>query len=114
MSSSSRMEIYRMINESREVYESEESPNELVYIPNNSILVQSDRRFFKFIIGLKYGINTIPVNWNFKSRDYKKDGMINIIVSPRYEEKTEIKYCSELREPEVRIEAKMLDENEKE
>lgn len=113
MSTTFRMEMYKFINESREVYESEDSHNELVYIPNNSILVQTDRHFFRFKIGLKHNVNIIPVYWRFKSRNYHKTGVLRIVVTPHYEEKTEIKYCLELREPEIRVEAKMFSENEK-
>ena len=53
-SPSFRMEMNRRIDEDREVYESIESQNELVYMPNDSVLVQTDRRIFSFKIGLKY------------------------------------------------------------
>lgn len=110
LDSSFRMEINRQIDEDRELYESADSENELVYIPNDTILVQTDRRLFSFKIGLKYGVDMIPIYWNFKSRNYNKKGLLKILVIPRYEEKTETRSCSDLRESEVFIEAKILEE----
>lgn len=110
LDSSFRMEMNRRIDEDRELYESADSENELVYIPNDTILVQTDRRLFSFKIGLKYGVNMIPIYWNFKSRNYNKKGLLKILVIPRYEEKAETRYCSDLRESEVLIEAKILEE----
>ena len=107
--SSFRMEMNRRIDEDRELYESADSENELVYIPNDTILVQTDRRLFSFKIGLKYGVDMIPIYWNFKSRNYNKKGLLKILVIPRYEEKAETRYCSDLRESEVLIEAKILE-----
>ena len=104
-----RMEMNRRIDEDRELYESADSENELVYIPNDTILVQTDRRLFSFKIGLKYGVDMIPIYWNFKSRNYNKKGLLKILVIPRYEEKTETRSCSDLRESEVLIEAKILE-----
>lgn len=110
LDSSFRMEMNRQIDEDRELYESADSENELVYIPNDTILVQTDRRLFSFKIGLKYGVDMIPIYWNFKSRNYNKKGLLKILVIPRYEEKTETRSCSDLRESEVFIEAKILEE----
>lgn len=110
LDSSFRMEMNRRIDEDRELYESADSENELVYIPNDTILVQTDRRLFSFKIGLKYGVDMIPIYWNFKSRNYNKKGLLKILVIPRYEEKAETRYCSDLRESEVLIEAKILEE----
>lgn len=110
LDSSFRMEMNRQIDEDRELYESADSENELVYIPNDTILVQTDRRLFSFKIGLKYGVDMIPIYWNFKSRNYNKKGLLKILVIPRYEEKTETRSCSYLRESEVFIEAKILEE----
>lgn len=110
LDSSYRMEMNRRIDEDRELYESADSENELVYIPNDTILVQTDRRLFSFKIGLKYGVDMIPIYWNFKSRNYNKKGLLKILVIPRYEEKTETRSCSDLRESEVFIEAKILEE----
>lgn len=109
LDSSYRMEMNRRIDEDRELYESADSENELVYIPNDTILVQTDRRLFSFKIGLKYGVDMIPIYWNFKSRNYNKKGLLKILVIPRYEEKTETRSCSDLRESEVLIEAKILE-----
>ena len=110
LDSSFRMEMNRQIDEDRELYESADSENELVYIPNDTILVQTDRRLFSFNIGLKYGVDMIPIYWNFKSRNYNKKGLLKILVIPRYEEKTETRACFDLRESEVFIEAKILEE----
>ena len=110
LDSSFRMEMNRQIDEDRELYESADSENELVYIPNDTILVQTDRRLFSFKIGLKYGVDMIPIYWNFKSRNYNKKGLLKILVIPRYEEKTETRSCFDLRESEVFIEAKILEE----
>lgn len=109
LDSSYRMEMNRRIDEDRELYESADSENELVYIPNDTILVQTDRRLFSFKIGLKYGVDMIPIYWNFKSRNYNKKGLLKILVIPRYEEKTETRSCSDLRESEVLVEAKILE-----
>ena len=109
LDSSFRMVMNRRIDEDRELYESADSENELVYIPNDTILVQTDRRLFSFKIGLKYGVDMIPIYWNFKSRNYNKKGLLKILVIPRYEEKTEIRSSSDLRESEVLIEAKILE-----
>lgn len=109
LDSSYRMEMNRRIDEDRELYESADSENELVYIPNDTILVQTDRRLFSFKIGIKYGVDMIPIYWNFKSRNYNKKGLLKILVIPRYEEKTETRSCSDLRESEVLIEAKILE-----
>lgn len=114
-SSSFKMEMNRRINEEREVFESEESCNELVYIPNDAVLVQQDRRFFTFKIGLKYGVTEIPIFWDFKSRDYHKSGKLTIIVNPQFEErvrKQKVYDSYETKLPEVIIEPKIVENND--
>ena len=106
------MEMNRRIDEEREVFESAESCNELVYIPKDSILVQKDRRFFTFKIGLKYGVSEIPIFWDFKSRDYHKSGELTIIVNPQFEERVRIKKVNdshETKQPELIIEPKIVE-----
>ncbi len=115
LSSSFKMEMNRRIDEEREVFESAESCNELVYIPKDSILVQKDRRFFTFKIGLKYGVSEIPIFWDFKSRDYHKSGELTIIVNPQFEEKVRIKKVNdshEIKQPELIIEAKIVENHD--
>lgn len=112
-SPSFRMEMNRRIDEDREVYESIESQNELVYMPNDSVLVQTDRRIFSFKIGLKYGIKEIPLYWRFKSRDFCKEGILKIKVVPQYEEDVKVvkvRSYSEIKETEIRITPKIEDE----
>ena len=114
-SSSFKMEMNRRIDEEREVFESAESSNELVYIPKDSVLVQKDRRFFTFKIGLKYGVKIIPICWDFKSRDYHKSGELTIIVNPQFEErvrKQKVNDSYETKQPEVIIEPKIIENND--
>lgn len=114
-SSSFKMEMNRRIDEEREVFESAESCNELVYIPKDSILVQKDRRFFTFKIGLKYGVSEIPIFWDFKSRDYHKSGELTIIVNPQFEERVRIKKVNdshEIKQPELIIEPKIVENHD--
>jgi len=114
-SSSFKIEMNRRIDEEREVFESAESSNELVYIPKDSVLVQKDRRFFTFKIGLKYGVKIIPICWDFKSRDYHKSGELTIIVNPQFEErvrKQKVNDSYEAKQPEVIIEPKIIENND--
>lgn len=117
LSPSFRMEMNRRIDEEREVFESTESCNELVYIPNNSVLVQKDRRCFTFKIGLKYGVTEIPIFWDFKSRDYHKGGVLTIIVNPQIEERVRTQRVYNFdrkKQTEVIIEPKIVENNDKE
>ena len=114
-SSSFKMEMNRRVDEEREVFESAESCNELVYIPNDAVLVQQDRRLFSFRIGLKYGVTEIPIFWDFKSRDYHKSGELTIIVSPQFEERVRIQKVNDsygTKQPEVIIEPKIGENND--
>lgn len=114
-SSAFKMEMNRRIDEEREVFESADSCNELVYIPNNAVLVQKDRRFFTFKIGLKYGVTEIPIFWDFKSRDYHKSGELTINVNPQFEERVRIQKVNdsyETKQPEVLIEPKIVENND--
>lgn len=82
-----RAAINRQIEENRELFESKEFDNELIYIPKEPILVQTDHRLFKFKVKPKDGCTEIYFHWDFKSQDYSKRGMLKIVVEPQFEEK---------------------------
>lgn len=89
--------------------------DEIVYIPNDAVLVQQDRRFFTFKIGLKYGVTKIPISWDFKSRDYHKSGVLTIVVNPQFEERVRIKKVNNsygTKQSEVIIEPKIVENND--
>ena len=113
LSDTVRNDINRRIDENREVYESAEFDNELVYIPNDKVLVQTDRRLFSFKMIPKQGIQEILLNWDFKSHDYHKTGVLKIFVEPIFEEhiKTiEVEESELVNSKEIIIEPKIVEE----
>ncbi|MBR4325813.1 MAG: hypothetical protein IKP73_09850 [Bacteroidales bacterium] len=101
------------IDEEREVYESDEYDNELIFIPNDKVLVPTDRKLFTFNIKPKDNVNEIKLYWIFKSRDYKKSGGLLIKVNPKYECKTITKLVeteSELKEMSISITPKITED----
>lgn len=62
--------------------------NGIVYEPIIPLLLK-DSMQFHFSIIAKDNVTCIPVVWEFKSRDYTKEGCLKIHVSPQYEEVVE-------------------------
>ena len=82
-----RAEINRRKDEERELFYSKEYNNELIYVPKEKSLVQTDYRIFKFKVKPKDGCTEISLNWDFKSQDFTKSGVLKILVEPQFEEK---------------------------
>ena len=94
------------------MYESAEFDNELVYIPNDKVLVKTDRRLFSFKMIPKQGIQEILLNWDFKSHNYRKTGVLKIIVDPVFEDvfKTmEVEESELVNSKEITIEPKIVE-----
>lgn len=106
-----RSNINRQIEEMREVYPTKYR-NLLQFVPNNSILVQTDNKSFSFKVLPKDGIEEIVLFWDFKSQNYNKQGKLVIKVEPNYEYINETKLVDreeDLREPQVIINAKIIE-----
>ncbi len=112
LSDTVRNDINRRIDENREVYESAVFDNELVFIPNDKVLVKTDRRLFSFKLIPKQGIQEILLNWDFKSHNYRKTGVLKIIVAPVFEDvfKTmEVEESEFVNSKEITIEPKIVE-----
>lgn len=105
-----RAEINRRIDEERELFYSKEYGNELIYIPKEPTLVQTDYRLFKFKVKPKDGCASINLNWNFKSQDFSKSGTLKIIVEAQIEEmKTVVEIDDEeTHDPTIEITPKII------
>lgn len=60
------------------------------YRPKDSTIVQNDDRRFTISIKPQENIKEFPILWSFLCEDYKKDGILNIIVEPNIEEKNNV------------------------
>lgn len=107
-----RAAIIRQIDEERELFESKEYDNELIFIPKDSTLVQTDHRLFNFRVKPKDGCAEITFHWDFKSRDFSKSGILKIFVEPQYEEKHKVIDVDDgdLSEPHIEIFPKIVKE----
>jgi len=97
----------------REVFESSEYSNVIEYRPLKSILVQTDYRTFQIGIKPKDKIDQFELKWIVKSRNYSKKGTLHIKVTPEYENKKtyiEVETANELKETEIIIEPKIVEE----
>jgi hypothetical protein len=97
----------------REVFESSEYSNVIEFRPLNSTLVQEEHRTFKIKVKPKDDASEILIGWELKSRDYKKSGEIFLKVIPKYEdrkENIEVENDFELKEMEIIIEPKIVEE----
>ena len=108
-----RAEINHRIKEEQEVIYSKEYINELIYIPKDPILVQTDRRLFEFEVKPKDCCTSMQLHWDFKSQDYCKQGVLNIIIEPQYEEKInniEVYDVSKMKDTVINIYPKIIEE----
>ena len=97
----------------REVFESTEYCNVIEYRPKDRILVQDDHRTFKIAVKPKDNVQSIKVMWVLYSRNYKKEGELILNVEPKFEdkkEKVEVDNIDELKENEVIILPKIVEE----
>ena len=97
----------------REVFESTEHCNVIEYRPKDRILVQDDHRTFKIAVKPKDNVQSIKVMWVLHSRNYKKEGELILNVEPKFEdkkEKVEVDNIDELKENEVIILPKIVEE----
>jgi len=97
----------------REVFESSEYRNVIIFKPIEKNLVQTDHRTFSVGVKPKDGVSEIKISWVVKSHDYQKTGTLLLKVNPLYEDKKvniEVENESELKEPEVVIEPKIVEE----
>lgn len=85
MSEATRLSISEHIDKTREVFEYSDC-NDLYIVPTEKTLVQTDSRSFKIGIKPEDNAKEIVMHWDFKSRDYNKQGTIIIKVEPTYEE----------------------------
>ena len=97
----------------REVFESTEYCNVIEYRPKDRILVQDDHRTFKIAVKPKDNVQSIEVMWVIYSRNYRKEGELILNVEPKFEdkkEKVEVDNIDELKENEVIILPKIVEE----
>lgn len=85
--SATRAAINDRIDRNREVFFSKDYSNVLVFKPLSNALVQEDHVSFKtFVKPLNHLTPCIKVYWKFVSRDYSKEGVLEILVEPEYED----------------------------
>ena len=97
----------------REVFHSTEYCDVIEYRPKDPILVQSDHRAFEIAIKPKDNVQSIKIMWVLYSRNYKKEGELLLNVEPKFEdkkEKVEVDNIDELKENEVIILPKIVEE----
>ena len=97
----------------REVFHSTEYCDVIEYRPKDPVLVQSDHRAFEIAIKPKDNVQSIKVMWVLYSRNYKKEGELILNVEPKFEdkkEKIEVDNIDELKENEVIILPKIVEE----
>lgn len=97
----------------REVFESSEYLNVIIFKPIDKHLVQTDHKTFSVGVKPKDGVSEIEVHWVLKSRDYRKDGIFLLKVSPKYEDRrisVEVENEAELKETEIIIKPKIVEE----
>lgn len=97
----------------REVFHSTEYCDVIEYRPKDPILVQSDHRAFEIAIKPKDNVQSIKIMWVLYSRNYKKEGELILNVEPKFEdkkEKVEVDNIDELKEKEVIILPKIVEE----
>lgn len=97
----------------REVFHSTEYCDVIEYRPKDPVLVQSDHRAFEIAIKPRDNVQSIKVMWVLYSRNYKKEGELFLNVEPKFEdkkEKVEVDNIDELKENEVIILPKIVEE----
>jgi hypothetical protein len=97
----------------REVFHSTEYCDVIEYRPKDPVLVQSDHRAFEIAIKPKDNVQSIKIMWVLYSRNYKKEGELLLNVEPKFEdkkEKVEVDNIDELKENEVIILPKIVEE----
>lgn len=112
LSDANRAAICERIDREREVYEYSDC-NDLEIIPTERILVQTDSRSFRIGIKPEDDAKEIIMHWDFKSRDYNKQGTIVIKVEPIYEDREQIIKVNSYeahKEDEIIIEPKIVEE----
>ena len=97
----------------REVFHSTEYCDVIEYRPKDPVLVQSDHRAFEIAIKPKDNVQSIKIMLVLYSRNYKKEGELLLNVEPKFEdkkEKVEVDNIDELKENEVIILPKIVEE----
>ena len=102
-----RAAINGNIDRNREVFFSKDYSNVLVFKPLANALVQEDHVSFKtYVKPLNHLTPCIKVYWKFVSRDYSKDGVLEIKVESGYEDivnTIEVESENQLKEDVVEI-----------
>lgn len=114
MSGTNYISILERIDRIREVFTYNDS-KDLYIVPTENTLVQTDSRNFKIGIKPKDGVSEIIMNWDFKSRDYNKQGTIVIKVEPEYEDRVQIVKVdkfADMHQDEINIEPKIVRDND--
>lgn len=111
MSDASKAAIWDRIDREREVYKYSDC-NSFEIVPTEKILVQTDSRRFKIGVKPEDGASEIVMHWDFKSRDYNKQGKITIKVEPIYEDRVQIVKVDsyEACKEEVVVEPKIIEQ----
>lgn len=110
---SDRVHINNQRLNDQEVFESEDYPSTIEYVPKNRTLVPLDRKRFKIRVKPKQGVDEIKVTWLVVSREYHKYGNLQIIVKPTFEDKITIVNVDteeQLKETEEKIYPKIVEE----
>lgn len=108
-----RTALWNRIEKSREVFKYSDCCD-LKIVPTEKILVQTDTRSFKIGIKPKNGAEKIEIRWDFKSRDYNKQGILIIRVEPIYEDREQIILLEpheKLKDTEIVIEPKVTEKD---
>ncbi len=112
MSETARTAIWERIDKNREVYEYSDC-NDLDIVPTEKTLVQTDSRSFRIGIKPQDDATEIIMHWDFKSRDYNKQGTIIIKVEPIFEDREQVikvDSYSLCKEDEIIIEPKIVEQ----
>ena len=102
--------MYDKIEKTREVYKCSDC-EDLLIKPKEHILVQTDSRSFKIGIKPKDNASKITMHWDFKSRDYNKQGTIVLNIEPKIEKREQIiqvNTTEELKDIETILEPKII------
>lgn len=111
MSDAARTAMWERIDKNREVYEYSDC-NDLDIIPTEKTLVQTDSRSFRIGLKPEDDATEIIMHWDFKSRDYNKQGTILIKVEPIFEDREQIikvDSYSLCKDDEIIIEPKIIE-----
>lgn len=96
----------------REVFKVPGKRNVIEIKPLENNLVQTDIKSFTIVVKPKDNIQQLRIEWDFKSQNYGKTGLLVLRIDPQYEDKyinIEVEEESLLKEDEIIIEPKIIE-----